>query len=269
MNTVAPHARRPRTAAGSRIAIIIPACNEEPCIARVLEELLALVDPDRYVVAVGVNNSSDRTAEIARRYPVIVAETRARGYGSGSQAAIEALKLASPNIAAYLFFAGDGASDPRDVPALATAYDQGYAMVLGARTTCPRNWRVMGLSHVIANLSLGAWAGLLGRRWFRDLGPLRLIDRALFETINPREMTFGWTIEAQVAAAMLDAEILEICVLERQRIAGEQKVSGVTAGRTFSIGCRILAAGWRTHERIKRENKQRVGGAPKQRETAR
>jgi hypothetical protein len=47
----------------------------------------------------------------------------------------------------------------------------------------------------------------------------------LFEAIAPREMTFGWTIEAQVGAAMLGASICEVPAHERRRIAGEQKVS--------------------------------------------
>ena len=59
-------------------------------------------------------------------------------------------------------------------------------------------------------------------------------------------MTFGWTIEAQIAAARLGAAICEIPVTERRRIAGRQKVSGVSWRRTFAIGCQIVAAGYRT-----------------------
>jgi hypothetical protein len=110
----------------------------------------------------------------------------------------------------------------------------------------------MTLSHVLANVSLGGWCGLLGGRWFWDLAPLRLIDRTLFETLAPQEMTFGWTIETQVGAAMRGANICEIPARERARFAGEQKVSGVTWRRTFLIGCRILAAGWRARRRFQR-----------------
>lgn len=235
-----------------RIGIIIPACNEEPCLARVLEELLPILDPAKYVVAVGVNASGDRTAEVARQYPVIVAETRARGYGFGCQAAIEALRRHDSTVEAYVFFAADGASDPQDVLALAAAHEQGFAMVLGTRTTSRGNWKATRFPHVLANLALGFWCGLLTRRWFTDLGPHRLIARELFEAIAPREMTFGWTIEAQMAGAMLGAKICEVPARERDRIAGEQKVSGVTWRRTFVIGCRILAAGWRTRRRFAR-----------------
>ena len=242
--------RYPHETKASRIAIIIPACKEEACIAPVLEELLAALDPAKYIVAVGVNDSSDRTAEIARQFRVCVIETAARGYGHGCRDAIEAVTCVAPAVSAFVFFAADGASDPRDIATLVAAHERGAKMVLGARTTRRSNWAAMTFPHVLANVALGLWCGLLTGRWFADLGPLRLIDRRLFETIAPREMTFGWTIEAQVGAAMLGANICEVSVHERRRIAGEQKVSGVTWRRTFNIGCRILAAGWRARSRF-------------------
>ena len=227
-------------------ALIIPACDEAACIGAVLDEFLRSVDPEKYVIAVGVNGSSDATAEIARQHPVLVAETEQRGYGHGCQAAIDLTKNLFPSIRAYIFCAGDGATDPGNVPALTAAHEQGYELVLGTRTTQLCNWRSMTLRHVFANATLGLWAGLLSGRYFSDLGPTRLISRPLFEKIAPQEMTFGWTIETQIAAAKLDAAICEMPVLERRRISGQQKVSGVSWQRTFLIGCRIIAAGFRT-----------------------
>ncbi|HYJ05529.1 MAG TPA: glycosyltransferase [Chthoniobacterales bacterium] len=235
-----------------QLAVIIPACDEEACIGRVLDELLAALDPEKFTVAVGVNASSDRTAEIARGRGVWVAETGQRGYGYGCQSAIDLLANVSPPVRAYIFLAGDGASDPRDVRKLVDAYEQGYAFVLGARTAQLSNWRTMRPSHVIANFAVALWCGVLAGRWFKDLAPVRLIERNLFDAIAPREMTFGWTIEAQIAAARLGASICEVSASERPRLAGQQKVSGVTWRRTFAIGCRILAAGWRTRLRFRR-----------------
>ena len=235
-----------------RIGIVIPACDEEPCIAAVLEELLRVTDPREYAVAVGVNGSSDRTAELARRFPILVAETAERGYGHGCMAAIAALRREVPSVDAYVFFAADGASDPRDIALLSAAYARGDEFVLGSRTALRSNWPAMNFSHVIANCALGLWCTLLTGRWFTDLGPLRLIDRRLFEVMNLRELTYGWTIESQVGAAALRARVCQLPVRERPRIAGTQKVSGVSWGRTFSIGCRIVAAGWRTEQRFAR-----------------
>jgi glycosyltransferase involved in cell wall biosynthesis len=235
-----------------QFAIIIPACDEEECIGRVLDELSRAIDPEKIVIVVGVNGSSDRTAEVARGRGVLVSETRERGYGHGCQSAIDLAAATIPSVRAYIFFAGDGASDPRDVRKLVAAYEQGYAFVLGARTGKPSNWRVMRLSHVIANFALALWCGLLAGRWFKDLAPLRLIDRELFEAIAPQEKTFGFTIEPQVAAARLGAAICEVPARERPRLAGKQKVSGVTWRRTFAIGCRILLAGFRARARFPR-----------------
>jgi hypothetical protein len=232
-------------------AVIIPACDEEACIGQVLNELLRTLDPEKFAVAVGVNGSSDRTAEVARAHGVWVAETPRRGYGHGCQSAIDLLGNVLPPVRAYIFLAGDGASDPGDVRRLVQAYEQGYRFVLGARTAQLRNWRTMRVSHVIANFAVALWCGILAGRWFNDLAPVRLIDRNLFETIAPQEMTFGWTIEAQVAAARLGAPICEVPASERPRLAGEQKVSGVTWRQTFEIGCRILAAGWRARLRFR------------------
>ncbi len=227
-------------------AIIIPACDEAACIGAVLDEFLAAVDPEKFLVAVGVNSSTDATAEIARRRPVLVAETARRGYGYGCQAAIDLTNNLFPSIRAYIFCAGDGATDPQDLRTLTAAFEQGYNLVLGSRTRRWSNWRTMTFRHVIANAGLGLWCGLLSGHPFSDLGPLRMMSRRLFEKIAPREMTFGWTIEAQIAAAKLGAPICELPVNERRRLAGRQKVSGVNWRRTLAIGCQIVMAGART-----------------------
>ncbi len=78
-------------------AIIIPACDEAACIGAVLDEFLGAVDPEKFVIAVGVNGSSDATARNraatsrARR-----GNREQRGYGHGCQAAIDLTKNLFP-----------------------------------------------------------------------------------------------------------------------------------------------------------------------------
>lgn len=252
----APRSGR-QTSLSKRCALILPACHEEQTIGPVLDELLATLDPaENWIVAVGVNGSlpgMDRTAELARRHPLrpLVAETSARGYGHGCQAAIELVETLGMAPDAYVFFAADGANDPRDLPRLLAARVAGFDFVLGCRTSPLRaeNRRTMGWSHVLANRLLGAWCGLLTERWFHDIGPLRLIDRRLFHRLHLEEWTFGWTIEAQVRAVRLGAAMVEVPVSERPRLAGEQKVSKVNWRRTLAIGFQIARAGWRTRWR--------------------
>ena len=229
-----------------RFAVIIPACDEEPCLGAVLDELRAALAGQPHLIAVGVNGSTDRTAEIARARPgVLVAETSARGYGHGCRAAVDLVEREHPPVDGYIFFAADGANDPRDLAALLAARERGAAMILGCRTRLRANWRPMNLQYVVANRILGTFCGGLTGRFFADLGPLRVIERDLFHALRLREWTMGWTIEAQVRAARFGAWIVEVPVRERERIAGQQKVSRVSFGRTLSVGCKILAAGFR------------------------
>jgi peroxiredoxin len=228
-----------------RYAVILPACNEEPCLAAVLGELRAVLPAGEFEIAVGVNGSTDRTAEIARAAGALVAETPARGYGYGCQAAIERLAAERPPFEGFIFFAADGANDPRDIPRLVAEHRRGAALVLGARTRTPGNWSRADLHYVAANRLFGALCGVLTGRAFADLGPLRLIDAALWRALGLREWTYGWTIEAQVRAVRLDTRIVEIPVRERGRLAGEQKVSRVAWRHTLAVGLHIAAAGWR------------------------
>ena len=228
-----------------RFAVILPACDEEPCLARVLAELRAVLPAAQFEIAVGVNGATDRTAAIARECGARVVETPARGYGYGCQAAIDLLASECPPFDAYIFFAADGANDPRDIPRLVAEHRRGVAMVLGCRTRSAENWSPAILHYLIANRVFGALCGLLTGRAFADLGPLRLIDRELFHALRLREWTYGWTIEAQIRAVRLGARIVELPVGERGRVAGEQKVSHVSWRHTLAVGLKIVAAGFR------------------------
>ena len=200
-------------------------------------------------MAVGANGCTDETIRISREHGAIVGETGERGYGYGCQAAIDGVSAAHPTVEAYIFFAADGANDPRDISKLVAAYDEGSPFVLGQRTRLRANWKTMTPSHVFANRILGGWCGLLTGRFFCDLGPLRLIDRTVFETLALREWTYGWTIEPQILAGRLGIAVREVDVSESPRIAGEQKVSQVNWRRTLRIGGEIFAAGWRSRFR--------------------
>jgi glycosyltransferase involved in cell wall biosynthesis len=208
---------------------------------------------ETFEIVVGVNGSTDRTAEIARGLGAGVGVTGDRGYGHGCQAAIDALCATGSEVDAYVFFAADGANDPRDIVTLIRAFEAGEDMVLGSRVRRMANWRTMNLHYVAVNLLLGLWVGVLTGRAFTDLGPLRVIRRELFDAMALREWTFGWTIEAQVRAVRLGARIAELPVRERERVAGEQKVSRVSPLHSARIGLQIIRAGWRTRFSRRRE----------------
>ena len=71
-----------------RFAVIIPACDEELCLGAVLVELRAALVGHSHLIAVGVNGSTDRTAEVARAHGALVAETAAQRPGAPCQMAV-------------------------------------------------------------------------------------------------------------------------------------------------------------------------------------
>jgi len=232
----------------NQYSVIIPLHNEEECIGETLDELLPAL-PEGVSVAVGLNACTDETVRICRTREIILGETEDIGYGHGCLAAIEAITKShvSPDPDAYIFYAGDGANRPEDLLKLIDLYESDNAtrFAMGLRRFQLGEW-ASEFGRALPNLILGVWCKLVGGQFFHDLGPLRIIDRKLFEEMALRELTWGWTIEAQIRAAQLGVDIATIPVEERQRTAGEQKVSGVSPWRSLKIGGAIAAAAWRT-----------------------
>lgn len=232
-------------------AVIVPVCDEEASLGDVLDELAAeTADSEvKLIPVVGLNGTSDDSRRVAEARGVLVGETPERGYGHGCMAAINRLAREGIDADAYVFFSGDGADRPADVIAMIEEYGKGADMVIGNRTLKLSNWRYQGSRRAFPNVTLATVTTLLTGKLFFDLGPLRLIDRNLFERMAMRELTWGWTVEAQVMAARLGARIRNIHVSERPRLGGVQKVSGVHWRRSLGIGFAILAAAWRVRWR--------------------
>jgi hypothetical protein len=233
-------------------AIIIPVCNEEECLAAVLDELEPFARAVNAVIAVGLNGTTDRSGQVARGCGAIAGETTMAGYGHGCRAALDELARRGLAPRAFIFVSGDGSNDPSDVNRLIAEFERtGAPMIIGQRTLRRENWGfgIFGPRRALPNVTLGLWTTLLTGRAFCDIGPLRLIERALLQRMNLRELTWGWTIEAQVIACRLGAPVRTLSVIERPRLAGTQKVSAVSWHRSLRIGLHIAAAGWRARRR--------------------
>ena len=112
---------------GHRIAVVIPALDEEQAIGRVLGDLPAFVD--RAIVA--DNGSSDRTAEVARAHGAIVVSEPERGYGAACLAGLEHIGDAD----IVVFMDGDFADHGEEMATLVRPIAEGSAdMVIGSRT---------------------------------------------------------------------------------------------------------------------------------------
>ena len=235
----------------ARFALIIPVYNEEECLPLLLKEYQEKLD-ERFIIAIGLNGSTDNSKSIALEHHCLVGETQNKGYGHGCMAAIDAVNHAivdsthDLSIQAYLFAAADGASDPRDLIRLANEHEQGHNFVIGQRLWAPKGWCQLSLQQKVGNIILGLWTSLLTLKPWSDLGPTRLIDKQLFETMNLQEWVWGWTIEAQIKAVHLKTTIKSLKVRERERLAGTQKISNRGVLHSLSIALEIMKAGYRS-----------------------
>jgi glycosyltransferase involved in cell wall biosynthesis len=110
------------------ISIVIPAKNEEQGLALFLSRLRELY-PGVEIIVVD-DGSTDSTASVCRGAGVQVVS---HPYSKGNGAAIKSGARAASG--EYLVFMdGDGQHDPADIEGLLTKLDEGYDMVVGARS---------------------------------------------------------------------------------------------------------------------------------------
>lgn len=200
-----------------RIAVVIPALNEEEAISRVVEEVPGYVDE----IIVVDNGSTDGTAQKAREAGARVIREERRGYGHACLAGIRA--AGSPDI--VVFLDGDCSDYPEDMDVLIEPIiREGYDMVIGSRMK--HRERGAMLPHAAAaNVFFSLLIRLLYGVRFTDLGPFRAVKYRRLLELDMREMRYGWTAEMQLKAVRKGFRVKEVPVRYRKRI-GRSKVSG-------------------------------------------
>jgi glycosyltransferase involved in cell wall biosynthesis len=209
-----------------KVAIVIPALNEEAAIHQLLAELPQ--DFAQWVIVVD-NGSTDATATVAQKSGAIVTTEPMRGYG---RACLKGFKTAcSLGAEIVIFMDGDGSDDPTDLHMMLRPISEGRAdFVIGSRVS-----ELAERGAVPAQAHLGNWLVsrlirlLYGVR-LHDIGSFRVIRRSLLESIDMREMTFGWPVEMLVKAARAHYRILELPIHYRHRSHGHSKVASTISG---------------------------------------
>lgn len=207
------------TRCSPRVAVVIPALNEEESIGRVIEAIPEGLAAEIVVVD---NGSTDHTAEIARARGAKVVHEPRRGYGAACLAGIAA--AGEPEVIAFLD--ADFSDDPAKLselvePILAERAD----LVIGSRMLGKRDRGALPAHSLFGNWLAGAILTHLYSQRTTDLGPFRAIRRTALERLQMRDRGFGWTMEMQGKAARLRLRTMEIPVPYRKRI-GRSKITG-------------------------------------------
>lgn len=214
------------------VALILPARDEAECIAEVIHEAREYVTGEIIVVD---NGSGDGTAAEAVSAGARVVSEPFPGYGCACMTGAGVAKAAD----VFVFMDADGSDCPEDIPVLLAEIAEGADVALGVRTGIRVEPGSIAPAARFGNWLSGTLIGLWTGRRIRDLSPLKAVTREALESIGPREMTYGWTVELLAVAATKELAIAEVPVGYRRRKAGRSKVSGTLSG-SFRAGWRIL-----------------------------
>jgi glycosyltransferase involved in cell wall biosynthesis len=214
-----------------RIAVVIPALDEEEAIGLVIREIPPVVSE----IVVVDNGSRDRTAEVARAAGARVVVEPRRGYGQACLTGVAAV----PDAEVIAFLDADYSDYPEQLVDVLAPILAGEAdFVVGSRNLGQRARGAHPLHAVLGTrLCVGLMNLLIGTR-ATDLGPFRAITATALRALGMRDRNFGWTVEMQVKAARRGLRVREVAVDYRPRI-GQSKVSGTVSG-TVRAGAKIL-----------------------------
>jgi len=222
-----------------RVAVIIPALNEELGLTRVLPAIPRDEAPHAVIVEVIVvdNGSSDGTAEVARRLGATVLHEPRRGYGAACLRGLAYLSKHPPDV--VVFLDGDGSDHPEEMGLLLAPIAAGKAdMVLGSRIKGRREPGAMLPHSYWGNVLCCAVINLLHGTRFSDLGPFRAVRYECLMALGVSHPDYGWTVEMQLKAVRAGLRVREVPVRYRRRL-GRSKVSGTIRG-TLGAAAKII-----------------------------
>jgi len=242
------HGQRPV----ARVVAVIPALDEAPSIARVVEGLRGQPLLATGGIIVVDNGSTDGTGEVARRAGARVVREERRGYGYACLAGV----LAARDAEVIVLLDGDAADDPDDLPRVLEPLLEGEAdLVVGSRTLGSRARGSMTWQQILGNhLATFLMRAIYGVR-VSDVGPFRAIRRDDLLALGMREMTYGWPSEMIAKSARAGYRYQEVPVRYHRRV-GVSKVGGTLVG-SLKVGWRIISTVLRYSRWTPREGARR------------
>jgi glycosyltransferase involved in cell wall biosynthesis len=209
-----------------KVAIVIPALNEEAALQRLLAELPG--DFARWTIVVD-NGSTDATPVVARNAGAIVASEPTRGYGRACFRGFNtAVNLGAEIV---IFMDGDGSDDPADLPGMLMPLQEGRAdFVIGSRVSARSETGAIPPQARLGNWLVSRMIQLLYGVQLHDIGSFRAIRCSTLQDLHMHEMTFGWPVEMLVKAARARCSIIELPIHYRRRSHGQSKVAGTLVG---------------------------------------
>ncbi|MCH9733773.1 MAG: glycosyltransferase family 2 protein [Actinomycetia bacterium] len=204
------------------VTVVLPCLNEADSLPGVLAAL-----PAGYTALVVDNNSTDGTAEVARRHGAEVVTEFRPGYGAAVHAGVVATR--TPIVAVL---DGDGSLDPGELPGLVDDVERGADLAIGRRRAAPGvgwPWH--------ARLGTAAVCWRLRTRYglrVHDIAPMRVARREALLSLGVSDRRSGYPLELLVCAARAGWVVVERDVVYGPRTGGRSKVSGSVRGSAIA-----------------------------------
>ena len=208
------------------ISVIIPAKNEAINLVKLLPELVEML-PGAEIIVVS-DGSTDTTAEICSEHGVRVV---AHPYSKGNGASIKTgARHASRDV--LVTMDGDGQHKPADVLRLLEHYQEGYDMVIGARSSASQ----ASTSRLLANTFYNKLSSWISEQEIRDLtSGMRVVNRERFIQflyLLPNGFSYPTTITMAFFRAGYSVSYIDIEAGKRE---GKSHINLVKDGIRFFI----------------------------------
>jgi glycosyltransferase involved in cell wall biosynthesis len=210
-----------------KISVVIPAYNEAPAIAEVIDAVPQNVVQEIIVVD---NGSTDGTAEQAAAAGARVIQEPRKGYGSACYSGAQA----AGNSDIIVFLDGDRSDDPTQLDLIAAPVIKGQAdLVIGSRIGGKLEKGSMPLHAKWGNRVIVFLLRLFYGVGITDIGSFRAIRSEVLSDLHMEQMTYGWPVEMVVKAARKGLRIQSVPIRYRKRI-GISKVTGSLRGSVLA-----------------------------------
>ncbi len=175
-----------------RITVVIPCLNEEKGILEVLSRMPSFVDE----VIVVDNDSTDRTAEIARAHGALVIHEKVRGYGRAYKTG---LFHARGDIIVTLD--GDHSYPVDAISYLLEVFLHSNVRFVAASRFPLRNKRAMSFKHWVGNKALSLVMSILYFRWVLDSqSGMWVFERASLDSMDLLSDGMAFSEEIKIEA---------------------------------------------------------------------
>ncbi len=211
----------------SDVAVIIPCMNEEIAIAKVVKDFKAALPG--CVVHVYDNNSTDKTAEVAKKAGAIVGYEPRAGKGN-----VVRRMFSEIDSEIYLMIDGDDTYDPEAAPEIVEAVRNNIDMVVGTRSGALEKHERSG--HAFGNSMFNfLYNASLGQDFSDIFSGYRGFSKRFVKSFPALSQGFEIETELSAHASQLRLPVKEIPTKYSDRAEGsESKLS------TFKDGARIL-----------------------------